>query len=121
MWFFGRKKKKAKVEEKENVVKVESVEEVKAEEVVEEVKIEETKPAEVEEVKPVAEKKAATSLLELNNRYDVPVDVTVNHEVASEIKTDSKKLQDSKTPRSESSISMETKTSAFGAKKVGCD
>ena len=41
-----------------------------------------------------AEKKAATSLLELNNRYDIPVDVTVNHEVASEIKTDSKKLQE---------------------------
>ena len=31
MWFFGRKKKKAQVEEKENVVTVEKVEEIKVE------------------------------------------------------------------------------------------
>lgn len=42
----------------------------------------------------IAEKKAIASLMELNNRYDIPVTVTVNHEVASKIKSDSQKLQE---------------------------
>lgn len=42
----------------------------------------------------LSEQKAAASLLELNNRYDIPVDIAVNHEVTADIKTDSKKLQE---------------------------
>lgn len=42
----------------------------------------------------IAEKKATVSLLELNNRCDIPVDVAVNPDATTNIKTDSKKLQE---------------------------
>ena len=42
----------------------------------------------------IAEQKATTSLLELNNQYDIPVDVAVNPDATTNIKTDSKKLQE---------------------------
>ncbi len=44
--------------------------------------------------KDIPEKKANEALLEIDTLYDVPVAVTVNHDISSEIKSNSQKLQE---------------------------